>query len=261
MEMKSMTAYSHVVKKSGAQSVQVVMRSNNFKYLNVMVHNLPMEYIELEDKIKKDIETAINRGKIEAHIFLKHQVAGEVHVNEEVFSKYVNQARKLAKKYGLKDELSIRDFLSLPQVIWLDEKNSDAAELVVAAARQAIRELLAFKIKEGAIIKNEMLKNLKKLQANAAQMEKEKPSPAAEENNKEDIDEEISLLTFYAKKLEKEISSKQDSKGKAIDFLTQEILRELNAASSKTKKPMLASLIVESKSYLERIREQAQNIE
>ena len=87
------------------------------------------------------------------------------------------------------------------------------------------------------------------------------PSPAAEENNKEDIDEEISLLTFYAKKLEKEISSKQDSKGKAIDFLTQEILRELNAASSKTKKPVLASLIVESKSYLERIREQAQNIE
>lgn len=259
--MKSMTAYSHVVKKSGAQSAQVVMRSNNFKYLSVSVHNLPVEYIGLEDKIKKEIETAMNRGKVEAHIFLQRQVAGEVRINEQVLAKYVNQARKLAKKYALKDELSIGDFFSLPQVIWLDEKNSDAGDLVIAAARQAIKELLEFKKKEGVIIKNEMLKNLKKLQANAAQMEKEKPSPAAEENNKEDIDEEISLLTFYAKKLEKEVSSKQKSKGKAIDFLTQEILRELNAASSKTKKPELASLIVESKSYLERIREQAQNIE
>jgi len=237
------------------------MRSNNFKYLNVTVHNLPVEYIELEDKIKKEIEIAMNRGKVEAHIFLKHQVAGEVRINEEILAKYVNQAKKLAKKYQLKAELSINDFFSLPQVIWLDEKNSDAANLVMATARQAIKELLVFKAKEGVVIRNEMLKNLKKLQANAAQMEKEKPSPAAEENNKEDIDEEISLLTFYAKKLEKEVASKQDSKGKAIDFLTQEILRELNAASSKTKKPVLASLIVESKSYLERIREQAQNIE
>jgi uncharacterized protein YicC (UPF0701 family) len=261
VEMKSMTAYSHVVKKAGAQSVQVVMRSNNFKYLNVTVHNLPVEYIELEDKIKKEIETVMNRGKVEAHIFLKQLAAGEVHINEEVLGKYVNQAHRLAKKYRLKEELSIRDFFSLPQVVWLDEKNSDAAELVMAAARQAIKEMLVFKGKEGEIIKKEMLKNLKKLQKNAAQMEKEKPLPASEENNKEDIDEEISLLTFYAKKLEKEMAAKQESKGKAIDFLTQEILRELNAASSKTKKPALASLIVESKSYLERIREQAQNIE
>ena len=259
--MKSMTAYSHVVKKTAAQSVQVVIRSNNFKYLNVTVYNLPVEYIELEDKLKKEIETVINRGKVEAHIFVKHPLAGEVHINEEALAKYVHQAHKLARKYCLRDELSIGDFFSLPQVIWLDEKNSDAAELVMTAARQAIRELLAFKVKEGRIIKREMLKNLKKLQTNAARMEKIKPSPAAEENNKEDIDEEISLLTFYAKKLEKEIASHQDSKGKAIDFLTQEILRELNAASSKTKKPALASLIVEAKSYLERIREQAQNIE
>ena len=56
-------------------------------------------------------------------------------------------------------------------------------------------------------------------------------------------------------------SSKADPKGKAMDFLTQEILRELNSASSKTKRKIVSSLIVESKTYLERIREQAQNIE
>jgi len=259
--MKSMTAYSHVVKKTKEQSVQIVMRSNNFKYLQVAVHNLPVEYIELEDKIKKEIETVMNRGKVEAHVFFKKPLAGEVHINEAALAKYVTQARKLAKKYHLKEELAIGDFFSLPQVIWLDEKNTDGSSLIMAAARQAIKEMIEFKKKEGEIIQNEMLKNLKKIQTNAAIMEKEKPSPAAEENNKEDIDEEISLLTFYAKKLEKEITAKQENKGKAIDFLTQEILRELNAASSKTKKPELAVKIVESKSYLERIREQAQNIE
>jgi uncharacterized protein YicC (UPF0701 family) len=259
--MKSMTAYSHIVKKVGTQSVQVVMRTNNFKYLQVAVHNLPAEYISLEDKIKKEIEMVMNRGKVEIHLFLKKTLAGEVHINEEALGKYVIQARKLAKKYNLKYEISIGDFFSLPQVIWFDEKNSDSSNLIMLAARQAIKELLAFKKKEGVTIKKEMLKNLKKLQANATVMDREKPSPAADENSKEDIDEEISLLTFYAKKLEKEINATQENKGKAIDFLTQEILRELNAASSKTKKPELSLKIVEAKSYLERIREQAQNIE
>ena len=238
-----MTAYAHVVKKSGTQSVQVAIRSNNFKYLSVAVNNLSVEYLELEDKIKKEIEKISRRGKIEVHIFLKRPLAGEVHINEEALAKYVTQAKKLAKKYNLKEEMAIKDFFALPQVIWLDEKNSDGSALVMSAVKQAIKELTEFKKKEGEIIKKEMLKNLKKLQTNAAQMEKDKPLASAIENNKEDIDEEISLLTFYAKKLEKEVNAKQESKGKAIDFLTQEILRELNAASSKTKKPSLALYI------------------
>ena len=108
-----------------------------------------------------------------------------------------------------------------------------------------------------------MLKNLKRLKENMAQVKKHKPPPQkTENNNKEDIDEEVSLISFYINKLESQVnSSKADPKGKAMDFLTQEILRELNSASSKTKRKIVSSLIVESKTYLERIREQAQNIE
>ena len=69
-------------------------------------------------------------------------------------------------------------------------------------------------------------------------------------------------MSFYTKELEKKINAKNlATKGKALDFLTQEILRELNAASSKTKAKRVAALIVEAKNYLDRIREQAQNVE
>jgi len=86
--------------------------------------------------------------------------------------------------------------------------------------------------------------------------------PLALEESTKDIEEEITLILFYINKLQKLVSTKKESfKGKAIDFLTQEILRELNAASSKTKIKRISWWLVETKSFLERIREQAQNIE
>ncbi|MCK5346679.1 MAG: DUF1732 domain-containing protein, partial [Candidatus Heimdallarchaeota archaeon] len=86
--------------------------------------------------------------------------------------------------------------------------------------------------------------NLKKLENNINKIKKSKPKINQMENGKEDIDEELSLAAFYLDKLDKNFQSKQVTpKGKSIDFLTQEILRELNAASSKTKKKTAALLI------------------
>ena len=104
--------------------------------------------------------------------------------------------------------------------------------------------------------------NLASLRQNIESIKKAVPAPVKEVNGKEDINEEISLASFYLNKLDKTINAKTEKpKGKSLDFLTQEILRELNSASSKTKNRNIAPLIVESKNYLERIREQAQNVE
>lgn len=259
--MKSMTAYANVYKKENSSSLQMVMRSLNFKYLDIAIHHLPAESILLEEKIKKEIRKAVCRGKIELYVFLKGHQQRKIHIEEEALVDYISQIKKLAKKYNLKPDLNISNFLNLPQVIWWEEKSAED-NLILSSVKECLGKLMEFKEKEGRIIQKEILKNLKKLQENVKVISENKSEVSQEENNKEDIDEEVSLTGFYLNKLEKKINSeKEETKGKSIDFLTQEILRELNAAASKTKNKIVASLIVESKNYLERIREQAQNIE
>ena len=261
--MKSMTAYASVYTRKDSQTIQLVLRSLNFKYLDISIHNLPAENVLLEEKIKREVKKKIQRGKVEVHIFLKKPVQSRVHIEEKVLAKYISQLKRLGKKYALDSQLNLVDALQLPHVIWWEEEKGGDENLIISALKEGLHGLEEFKKKEGKAIKNEMLKNLRRLKENMAQVKKHKPPPQkTENNNKEDIDEEVSLISFYINKLESQVnSSKAEPKGKAMDFLTQEILRELNSASSKTKRKIVSSLIVESKTYLERIREQAQNIE
>lgn len=261
--MRSMTGYAQVFQREDSQTLQLILRSTNLKYLEIFIHNLPPENILLEETIKKEVRRRISRGKVEIYIFLKTSLKQKVHIDEETLAKYISQIKRLAKKHKLKSDLRISDFLNLPQVVSWEEEGKSKDNLILSAIKKGLDRLLEFKDKEGRIIRAEMLKNLKRLKDNAERIKRNKPKvKEAVEDNKEDIDEEISLISFYVNRLEKKINSKElFPQGKSVAFLTQEVLRELNAASSKTKNKFLASLIVESKTYLERIKEQAQNIE
>ena len=260
--MKSMTAYASAQTSKGLQATQVILRSLNYKYLDIYVHNLPPEDILLEEKIKRVIKRKVCRGRVEVFIFSSNHQTKKIHIDETAIAKYITRARALGKKYNLKGDISISDILNLPQAISWDQKSKSDKTLVFSTLEKALGGFLKFKEKEGRAIKKEMKDNLSKLKGNIKKIQKQKPKISKIGNGKEDIDEELSLTAFYIKKLESKFDSKGAmSKGKAVDFLIQEILRELNAASSKTKKKDPALLIVEGKNYLERIREQAQNIE
>lgn len=259
--MKSMTGYAFVARKDSSHSVEVIMRSHNFKYLELAIRNLPQDRIVLEEKIKKEIQKKIQRGKIEIFVFLKGPVEGSVYINEKTIAKYITQIKRVSKNCNLRYELQLKDILHLPHVVSWQENRAEEENIILPAVRDGIKKLLEFKEKEGKIIKNQILGNLKKLKANITKIREQKPE-ATGNTEKQDIDEEVSLMAFYTDKLENTVTaSSKEPKGKAIDFLIQEILRELNAASSKTNNAKLGSIIVESKNYIERIREQAQNIE
>ncbi|MFH1519868.1 MAG: DUF1732 domain-containing protein [Candidatus Omnitrophota bacterium] len=260
--MKSMTAYATAQRSRGDQSAQVILRSLNFKYLDIYVHNLPPEDILLEEKIKRGIKKRVQRGKIEAFIFLAKPHTKKIYIDQKAIAKYISQIKVLGKKYNLRSDINISDILNLPQAILWEQKNRSSKTLILSTLREALDQLIKFKEKEGRAIKKEMIANLDKLKSNIKRIKRQIPKISKMHNGKDDIDEELSLMAFYITKLESKINSQREStKGKPIDFLTQEILRELNAASSKTKKRTPALLIVEGKNYLERIREQAQNIE
>jgi len=260
--IRAMTAYASASKSSESQSVQVILRSLNFKYLDIGIHNLVAEDIWIEEAIKREIKKKIYRGKVEVFIFLAEGQEGGVRINKKVVGEYISQANSIAKKYKIKSELKISDILRLPQAISWERTKKSQPRLIVSALKKALAKLMDFKEKQGQAIRKEVLSNLNKIKENAKNIKTRTGKIAKRENGKEDIDEELSLISFYADKLGKKITGKKiEPKGKSIDFLVQEILRELNAASSKTKDKASALLIVEAKNYLERIREQAQNIE
>lgn len=260
--MRAMTGYAAVTKSDATHAAQVILRSTNFKYLDISVRNLLAEDIVLEEAIKREIKRRISRGKIEVFVLCEEHRAKKIIIDEKVVARYIQQAKALARKYRLRADISISDVLSLPQAISWEQKRQGNYGFIIGVLRQAVDNLIMFKEKEGKAIQKEMLSNLGKLKNNMVQIRKHKPAIAEMDNGKEDIDEELSLAAFYVKKLESVINSQRlRAKGKSIDFLTQEILRELNAASSKTKQKAAALLVVEAKNYLERIREQTQNIE
>ncbi len=260
--MKSMTAYARAKKGKGTHSVQVTLRSLNYKYAEVSVYNLPAENILLEEAIKREIKKKVSRGKVEAFIFLSNLQSKKIIIDEKVVSEYIAQIKKVARKNKVKAQIGLSSILSLPQTICCEQKIKGDQSLILPAVKEALAKLVEFRKKEGKVIEKEMLSNLGKIRKNIIKIKKYKPKASKMENGKEDIDEELSLMSFYISKLEAKIkNNKNEPKGKSIDFLTQEILRELNAASSKTKKKRAALLIVEAKNYLERVREQTQNVE
>ncbi|MCK4912302.1 MAG: DUF1732 domain-containing protein [Candidatus Omnitrophica bacterium] len=260
--MRSMTAYASKQRSGGDQADQVILRSSNFKYLDICIHNLPAEDMLLEERIKKEIKKRVHRGKVEVFIFSAKPQAKKVYVDQKVVSHYITQIKSLSKDHKIKGEVNISDILTLPQSLFVSHGGRRDSGWIPVAINEALNKFLKFKEKEGKAIKKEIKDNLDKLKSNVEKIKKQKPKISKSENGKEDIDEELSLTLFYISKIDSKINSKKWApQGRALDFLTQEILRELNAASSKTKKKNLALLIIEGKNYLERIKEQAQNIE
>ncbi|MCF7873499.1 MAG: DUF1732 domain-containing protein [Candidatus Omnitrophica bacterium] len=260
--MRSMTAYSEAQEKTKNTKTKIILRSLNYKYLDISVYNLPQQLLVLEEKIKEQIKRSITRGKVEVYFYQSSKSKERFSINKEKFSNYVKQIKSLAKQFDLEKKLSPLEILNLPGVVSGGKKGNISKTQLSSAVKKSLNKLISFKKEKGKVIEKEIAKNLSLLESNITKIGKTKRRPSKETDGKEDIDEELSLIGFYSQKVKKIIAKKkQIRKGKAIDFLTQEILRELNAASSKTRQKKIATLIVEAKNYLGRIREQAQNIE
>ncbi|RKY38862.1 MAG: hypothetical protein DRP72_00985 [Candidatus Omnitrophota bacterium] len=259
--MRAMTGYGQARKKKRGEEADIIIKSLNSKYLDIEFHHLPPQKIALEVKLRKLIEKKIFRGRVEVYLFLKFFSREKAVFNFPLFYDYYRQLTRMAALLKIDGKLSIKDFLSLPGLVRMESSSKGEDNLIIEGEREALARLVEFREKEGKNIKKEILTYLKDLNEIIRKVKKIKPK-IGEELGKEDIKEEITLITFYLRRMRRLVNEKSNlPKGKKIDFLAQEILRELNTCMSKTKKVRVASLIVKGKTCAERIREQAQNIE
>lgn len=274
--LKSMTGFGSkegVIPSGGKFSVE--LRSINHKFLEVVLH-APEGFISLEDKIKKEIEAKIRRGRVTCAINIIGGTRRQVCINEELLKKYIHTLKRIEGQLHIKERPSIDTLINLPGVLSLSEENISAMAIwpkLKTLLNQAVEDLLRARKKEGSALESHLRAEVKSLTTGVKAIQvrfkkaiKEKSAKLAtdEERNaflkNSDITEELKRLFFHALNLKNKLSQSTPI-GKELDFIAQEMQREANTLAAKSCDTLISSKIVSIKSQIEKIREQVQNIE
>ncbi len=295
---KSMTGFAQSRIEENGWSLRISLRSVNHRFLDLHVR-LPEGFEAYESPLRQRLREHLRRGHVDLNLFFEATGPAAVHVNREVAAAYLRAARDLQKEFGGQAELDLAAILRLPGVVGgaapaVREDQERLGERILACLDEALSRLEQMRQAEGCALAEEMLARLKHVSASAAQLEsmaqrvrplyarrlearlKEllagtPPDPAriAQEAallaERGDITEELTRLRSHVQQYEKLLAAPGEI-GKKLDFLVQEMQREANTLLSKTpgveeEGLAVTSLALEIKSEIEKLREQAQNIE
>lgn len=289
-----MTGYGVGKIKRGDKECLVEVKTLNNKYCDITIKN-SMQSLEIEQKIEKLIKEKIFRGKVNILIKVESYNPGEekVILNESLFNSYCEALKVLKEKYKFKDEINIDSIIKFKDIFQVvkeeEEETGKMWPLIEEAVNKALDSLLEMREREGKILINDIKKRIKKIiklmdniekysklslrdyKANFLSKLKELTNglnvdegrielEAAIFAGKSDITEEIIRTKSHLIQFNDLINSKE-SAGRKMDFIIQEINRETNTIGSKNNNLKITSLVILVKSELEKIREQARNIE
>ena len=288
--MKSMTGYAYRESSKDKVTVSVEIKSYNNRFLDLSVH-LPPWLASLEMRIREHISSRFPRGKVEVSIRIREDDAPvQVSINTGAALTYENAIGELAKALGINEKPGLETILGLEGVLEI-ETNRDAERywpliepVLTAASNQAEAE----RIREGGQTEKDILSHVAVLEESAQKISSHVPELEAsiKENlrtrfeellgdridesrilaetavllMKYTISEELSRLSSHLSEFRLE-AERNPSPGKKLDFLSQEINREINTIGSKTPVLEVSRAVVEMKNALENIREQLRNVE
>lgn len=272
--IKGMTGYGSAPLGGEETKGIVEVKSLNGRYLDITYY-LPMGYVSLEDKIRQLCQKQLERGRITVSLKITQKKKDEIVLNKEVVESYLHHARSLERQFKLRNDLTLSDIFKLPGAFEVKESNVSAEALwpaIEASLKKALDALERMRLREGRSLKKDINDKLRRMgrrvativtRAKAALQEAKKSLPSEELQSYmrgNDINEEISRLKHYIDEMKLLINSK-DAMGKKIDFIAQEMQRETNTIGSKLQDRIVSNAVIALKSKIEKIREQAQNIE
>ena len=291
--MKSMTGFGCGEASNECLVYRVEVASVNRKQADIVV-NLPRELNSLDSRIRKQVSETVSRGRINVGVSLKsvESKGGSLSINLPLAKEYTEAIAKLEEHLGLDGLVSRFDPSRASGVIQLGENlpdPEDAWPLLEEALKESLSKLLEMRSTEGAHIKSDLESRLTKIKGFLKKISEQAPNvvkryrdnlmkrldAAGIELNLDDerlikeigifadrcdISEEVTRLESHFAQCRKYFESDQ-AVGRPLDFLVQEMGREINTIGSKANDASIAQIIVESKTELEKIREQIQNIE
>ena len=293
--MKSMTGYGRGECTAKGASITVELNSVNRKQAEVSL-SVPSELESIEPDLRDLILASVSRGRVSGRVVLQYtgsSRASAVAVNETQAKAYRRELSKLAKSLEIPDNLSMEGLLRLPGVLENAQPALDAKAFrapIKSALGQALEGLLSMREKEGGILGRDLAKRLAKLRRIVKRVAKLAPDvlkhhrerlierlkktnvevPDMDDDrllreivyytDRTDISEELTRLGSHFVQLE-ECLSDVVPVGRKLDFLAQEMFREINTIGSKANDANISSEVVTLKTELEKIREQVQNVE
>jgi uncharacterized protein (TIGR00255 family) len=286
--MKSMTGYGEAARQGKLAKITVQLRTLNHRHLDLQLR-LPREYFALEGEIRRKVRQKISRGRVELFVTRSpfKGLGRRLALDENLGSQYLHAIRRAKKKFALKGEVDLSLFFHLTELFQVREeevKEEEEGKLVISALDTALGGLERSRQREGLELEKDIRSQVRHLQKICAALAKEaqkisqrlkealsfgevdtvEPDVAGGAGRiasfKGDINEEVVRLTSHATTLARLLRDRQPI-GKKIDFLLQEIQRELNTISSKVPQLPVVQMVLAGKERAEKIREQIQNIE
>lgn len=291
--MNSMTGYGKFVVTEQDRQVTVEMKSVNNRYLEINCR-IPKALSAVEDAVKRTVKKYLRRGSVDVFFSYENNSAQgkKLAVDEVLASAYVDAAKRLALEYDIENSFTVTDLLRTNDVVKIDAEDDDEGllkELVEKCTEGAVKELNRMRGVEGATIRDDLNKLIGNIDSALTKAEKRAPMvvedysvrlrarieellngvPTDEARlmnevaffaDKADVNEEISRLHSHIAQFRAALDS-SDPQGRNLDFLSQEIGREINTMGSKSNDTELTNLVIYMKNELEKIKEQIRNVE
>ncbi len=291
--ISSMTGYGKQSLNVEKREYQVEIKSVNHRYLDINI-KLPKSISYLEDTIKKEISAKIKRGKIDVFITFENnsQEGKNITINKELAKLYIEQLKELAQEEKILNNIEVMDIAKLPDILIVknDEEDEKIQNELIEVVQGAISKIIEMKNIEGNKIEQDLLQRIDKIENKIVEIsakstglieeyvvklekrikeilktEELDKSRLAQEvviyADKCSIEEEVTRLKSHIYQFRNLMSNNNETIGKKLDFLIQEMNRETNTIGSKANNLEITNGVIDIKTELEDIREQIQNIE
>ena len=290
----SMTGFGRAECQDGDYSYKAEIRSVNNRFIEINTR-LPKAFLDLELPLKKLVKSHCARGSINVTITLANANGNpgdwEIKPNLPLASQYVEALKEIQTSLGLEGKVNIDSIIGLRDIIKVEPVTIDPAKesLLLNIAESALASLQKMREEEGKYLQNDLSERIDTIEKHAEQIKTRQPeiiqeykarlkekikllndgieideSRLAQETailaDRCDITEEITRFVSHLKQFRKLFESTEPM-GRKLEFITQEINREVNTMGSKSSDIQVGNLVIEIKSALEKIREQLQNIE
>lgn len=291
--IRSMTGFGKATAVYEDKTISIEIKSVNHRYFE-MYARTPRSCMHLEDLIRTQLQKKIVRGKIEVNVNISFTGSEDVKisVNKDLFKSYIDAFNDISEEFSLKNDISSSIALRIPDVLTSETKEIDMEKLwseVLPVLDSAADSLIDLRTREGGRIAEDIIskcefikENVKYIEARSEKLvgeyetklrnriiqllgdtnvdEQRLLTEVAIMADKVAVDEEIIRLNSHCASLA-EMFESSESNGKKMDFIIQEMNREVNTISSKIGDIDITKKIIELKNCIEKIREQIQNIE
>lgn len=290
--MRSMTGYGRCQLERDGREMTVELKSVNHRFLDIS-YRLPRPLSFLDDAVRKGIGARVARGHVDVFIsYVNHrQDAREVRVDTALASAYQRALGELGGVLGREKDIALADYARLPDVLTVQEREEDqqaVRSLFEDALSGSLDALVAMREDEGASMRLDILEKVSHIEAIRAQIAQRAPLVVSDYRDRlhqriaaltdgeidearlitevaifadrAAIDEELVRLLSHTGQI-RSTADIAEPAGRKLDFLVQELNREVNTIGSKASDTAIAQLVVEAKGEIEKLREQVQNVE